>query len=350
MNELLIFYLTNNDRYFVFDKFKNEINKSKYKDKFKFLIINSNTDSSYFENKLKDTNIDYDIVHVDCPQSNYLPKVKFAIEYAKLNNYKYILKYDSDVLMPKYTLDFIFENLNKLDDKNNLTIGPSVSTGIPSVEFFIDDFFCEKDAKEIRKEFKRCVFQVQPGIMDYTYLNKCSVDNQDEWNGDYYYNSLNSHMDNILTDENGRTPNGYCKFYRGIHPIRHGFGNDLLNDLIIKNKEKFFLDKTCSLSENNSCKQLVAMCFVILTENYDKIINSENLTIDGCDEVPINRFAWNNNLKHLIVRNGYAIHIIYNWRWFLNEIDGGSNINKPNISLQEYEENFIKKLYSDDTN
>jgi hypothetical protein len=32
----------------------------------------------------------------------------------------------------------------------------------------------------------------------------------------------------------------------------------------------------------------------------------------------------------------------------LNEKDGGSNIDKPNISLQEYEENFIKRLY--DTN
>jgi hypothetical protein len=254
MNELLIFYLTNNDRYFVFDKFKNEFNKSKYKNKIKFLIINSNKDSSYYENNLKDTDINYEIVHVDCPQSNYLPKVKFAIEYAKLNNYKYILKYDSDVLMPEYTLNFIYENLNKLDDKNNLTIGPNLSTGIPSVEFFIDDFFQKEDAEQIRKEFKKCIFQIQPGIMDYRPLNKCSIDNLNDWDGDYYYNNLNSYMDSFNANDNGKTSDNYCKFYRGIHPIRHGFGNDLLNDLIIKNKKMFFLDKPCSFSENYSCK------------------------------------------------------------------------------------------------
>ena len=349
MDKLLIFYLTNNDRYFVFDKFKKELENSKYKNDIKFLIVNSNQDSSYYENQLKITDINYDISFIDCPQSNYLPKVRFAIEYAKTNNYKYILKYDSDVLMPKYTLDFIFENLNKLNDKNNLTIGPSMSTGIPSIEFFIDDFFEEKDAKEIREEFKKCVFHIQPSIMDYTFLNKCSINNQNNWDGEDYYNTLNNYMDNLDTDINGRGYNNYCKFYRGIHPIRHGFGNDLLNKLIVKNKEKFFLEKKCSFFENNNCKQLVAMCFVILTENYDKIINLENLTIDGCDEVPINRFAWNNNLKHLIIKSGYAIHITYNWRWFLNNVDGGSNIDKPTINLQEYEENFIKKLYNNDT-
>jgi len=53
----------------------------------------------------------------------------------------------------------------------------------------------------------------------------------------------------------------------------------------------------------------------------------------------------NNNLKHLIVKNGYAIHITYNWRWFLNNEDGGSNIDKPIEDILTYEENFINQLY-----
>lgn len=349
MNKLLIFYLTSNDRPFVFDKFIFELNKSKYKNNFKLLIVNSSNDHIFYQNCLNNTSINHEIVTVSCPQSNYLPKVRFAIQYAKNNDYEYILKYDSDVLMPTYTFDYVLEKTTELKNVNNLTIGPLMTTGIPTVELFINDFLNQIDSKQIRDEFKKCVFNVQPGIMDYQPLNKYSIGTE-EWNYENYYNGLNSYMDSFQDFGNGRTINGYSKFYRGIHPIRHGFGNDLLNNMILKQKEKFFSEKKCYLMEDNLCKQLVAMCFVITTDNYDKIINRENLLIDGCDEIPINRYGWMNNAKHLIVRNGFAIHITYNWRWFLNEIDGGSNIEKPKLSLLEYEKNFIKQLYDENTN
>jgi hypothetical protein len=345
MDKLLIFYLTSNDRPFVFDKFKNEIIKSNSVNKIKLLIVNSDSDFSYYVEQLKSTEIDYDIVQVECPQSDYLPKVRYAIEYAKKYNHKYIFKYDSDVLIPSYTLDFIVENLSTLDNKDVLTISPLISNGIPSVEYFIDDFLDKNEAEEVRREFKKCIFQTQGGIMDYTPLNSCTIYNQSDWSGEKYYDALNSYMDGLVDIGNGRTPQNYSKFYRGMHPVRHGFGNYTLNDFIIKKKENFYLKKECYWSENTHCKQLVAMCFCILTENYDRIMNRENLTIDGCDEIPINRFGWNNNLKHLLARNGYGIHIIYNWQWFLNETNGGSNISKPTISLEQYERNFINSLY-----
>jgi hypothetical protein len=350
MNELLIFFLTANDRHFIFDKFKDELNKLKYKNKIKLLIVNSHNDDSFYHNSLKNSDINYDVAYIPCPQWTYIPKVQYAIQYAKNNNFKYILKYDNDVLMPSYTLNFIIENLHQLDDKTNLTIGPCMTTGIPTVECFINDFLNVEEASLVRNEFKKCIFNIQESIMDYTPLNKCTIDNNSNWDGDYYYDSLHSYMDSFPDMGNGRTYNNYCKFYRGIHPIRHGFGNDVLNSFIIKHKNKLFVDKPCFLEKDTKCKQLVAMCFAILTENYDRIINIENLTIDGCDEVPVNRFAWNNNLNHMIIRNGFAIHITYNWRWNLNAVDGGSNIDKSNLSLLQYEEKFIKELYNNDTN
>ena len=349
MNNLLIFYLTSNDRPFVFDKFVTHLNKSKHKNNFKLLIVNSSSDHDFYQNCLSNASINYEIVTVNCPQSNYLPKVRFAIQYAKNNNYKFILKYDSDVLIPTYTFDYMLEKTTELENTNYLTIGPSITTGIPTVEIFIDDFFNKNESKQLRNEFKKCVFNIQPGIMDYQPLNQHTIKSE-EWNYENYYNGLNTYMDSFQDIGNGRTTNGYSKFYRGIHPIRHGFGNDLLNEMVLKYKEKFFSEKQCYLMEDNLCKQLVAMCFIITTENYDKIINRENLTIDGCDEVPINRYGWINNFKHLIVRNGFAIHITYNWRWHLNNIDGGSNIEKPKVSLLEYEKNFIKQLYDENTN
>lgn len=345
MNKLLIFYLTSNDRYFVFDKIKDEIKKCRQLEDIKLLIVNSNPDSTYYRENLSNSEIDFDLAHVDCPQNNYLPKVRYAIEYAKNNGYKYILKLDNDVLIPTYTMDHIISELNALDNDSVLTLSPTISTGIPSVEYFIDDFFSIEDASDIRTEFKKCIFQVQDGIMDYTPLNCQSVDNENDWDYKNYYSYLNSYADGLPDIGNGRTPSNHCKFYKGIHPIRHGFGNSLINDGIIKDREKFFSEKECSISKLDQSTYLCDMCFVIRTDNYDKIINIENLIIDGCDEVPINRYSWNNNISHLVIRGGYAIHITYNWRWNLNNIDGGSNIDKPNLSLEEYELNFMNSLY-----
>lgn len=344
-NKLLIFYLTSNDRYFIFDKFIAELQKIKNIGSIKLLLVNSSPDLSFYSDKLSQSGIEYDLAYVECPQSDYLPKVRYAIEYAKNNSYRYIMKFDNDVIVPTYTLDYILSELDVLSTGDALTLSPSISTGIPSVEYFIDDFFDNDSASKIRSEFKKCIFQIQEGIMDYTPLNKQSIDNGDEWNYEDYYNSLNSYIDGLPDLGNGRTANNYSKFYKGIHPIRHGFGNSLINNGIIDDRKKFFEKKECKITELNPSTYLCDMCFVIRTDTYDRIINLENLIIDGCDEVPINRYSWNNNIPHLVIRGGYAIHITYNWRWNLNNIDGGSNIDKPNLTLDEYELNFINSLY-----
>lgn len=345
-NKLLIFYLTNNDRYFIFDKFVNEIQKIKNRENIKLLVVNSSPDLLFYSDKLLQSGIEYDLAFVECPQSNYLPKVRYAIEYAKKGNYEYIMKFDNDVIVPAYTIDYIVSELHVLKTNKALTLSPTISTGIPSVEYFIDDFFEKPYVYKIREEFKKCVFHIQDGIMDYTYLNSQSIDNESNWNYKDYYNLLNSYIDGLPDLGNGRTNNNYSKFYKGIHPIRHGFGNSLINEGIINNVKRFFQKKECKIVELDRSTYLCDMCFVIKTDNYDRIINIENLIIDGCDEVPINRYSWGNNLPHLVIRGGYAIHITYNWRWHLNNIDGGSNIDKPNLSLVEYEEDFINKLYN----
>jgi hypothetical protein len=152
--KLLIFYLTSNDRYFIFKKFVDEIYKSEYRDNIFLLLVNSNADFNFYNEYLSGKNISYGKASVSCPSSNYLPKVKFAIDFAIKNNYKYIMKCDNDVIIPSYTINYIIENLDALNKPNVLTISPTITTGIPSVEYFIDDFLNEDEAIEIRKEFK----------------------------------------------------------------------------------------------------------------------------------------------------------------------------------------------------
>jgi hypothetical protein len=338
--KILVLYITNNDRFFVFEKFVDEMKIISCKDKYHMLIVNTNPNDTYTK-RLSAAGISSTFATVPCDKSNYLPKIRYGIEYAKREGFKYILKCDNDIIIPAYTLEYMYANRALVDKE--LTLSPSLSTGIPSVEYFIESMFTADEVDQIRDEFKKCVFHDQPGIFDYRPLNKHSVE-ASRWDPKAYFNDLAQLSERMVTGPDGRDQYGHSKFYRGMHPIRHGFGNKQINDLIVKNRDKLFAHKECSIIEEQNM-YLCDMCFLVGTSNYDQLLNKENLVIDGCDEVPLNRFAWNRSLKHLIIRHGYAIHITYNWRWFLNDTDGGSNIEKPTQTITEFEEEFVTALY-----
>jgi hypothetical protein len=331
-DKTLIFYLTACDRYFIFDKFIDEINKCSVDtiDKLHLLIVNSSPDMTYYESKLTKQKIQYTCVHVPCPQNNYLPKVKYAINFGLTNNFKYTFKCDNDFIITHYTMDYIIQNISLLDSKY-LTLSPNISTGMPSVEYFIDEAFTKDESEQIRDEFKKCKFNLQPGVFDYRGLHQPGG----KWDYKQFFNQLT----NLPT------------WYKGAHPVRYGFGNDMINDLIIKHKTDIFQKKDCSVIEGD-ISYFANMGFFINTQIYHKLINVEKLTINGCDDIPLNRYGWKHNLKHGIISHGYAIHIAYGWRWCLNNTQSGHqyvDIDCPTKTLIEYEEQFINKLYVTDS-
>jgi len=339
-DKLMILYMTNNDRLFVFDRFVDELSKTACKAGVHLLIVNTTQDDSY-SSRMIGLGIPFTVACVPCPRSDYLPKIRYGIQFAKQHGFSYMMKCDNDVIIPAYTLEFMYANRATLNKE--LTLSPSLSTGIPSVEYFIDSLFTPEDAASVREDFKQCEFHDQEGIFDYRPLNACTI-GAETWNPTTYFKTLRELSESMQVDSRGRDRYGHSKFYRGMHPVRHGFGNQRINDLIIKNRDALFRDKECYVvAEENT--YLCNMCFMISTANYDRLMNVENLTIDGCDEVPLNRYAWNTGLRHQIIRNGYAIHITYNWRWFLNNVDGGSNIEKPTEPIVAFEEDFVRKLY-----
>jgi len=339
-DKLLILYMTNNDRLFVFDRFIDEVKSASCKGDIYLLIVNTTNDDSY-SSRMVGLGVAFTVACVPCPRSDYLPKIRYGIQFAKQFGFSYMVKCDNDIIIPAYTLEFMYANRAAVNV--GLTLSPALSTGIPSVEYFIDSLFTPDDTERIRSDFKECMFHDQEGIFDYRPLNACTI-GAEKWNPVTYFRALRQLSESMGVDSTGRDRHGHSKFYRGMHPVRHGFGNARINELIIKNRDRLFSDKQCYIvAEENT--YLCNMCFMISTLNYDKLMNVENLTIDGCDEVPLNRYAWNTGMKHQIVRNGYAIHITYNWRWFLNNVDGGSNIEKPVESIVEFEEAFVRRLY-----
>jgi len=293
--ELLVFYLSDVSRHYAFPHFIEMINKSHKKNKWKLLIATHTGENNLYIDVLAKYDISYDIVNVP-GDNNYLRKVNYALTYAKENNIPYIMKCDNDIFIKSQTFDYMIDNLNLLENGNHLTIGPTLTSGIPSIEYFIESFLDEEAITQIKQMFLKTQLYDRDGAC-YDFLNKHTV-RSTEWDKESYFNSVKN-MDH---------------HYKGIHPIR--FNQEalhFLNAYIMNNKERFMKDYELSIIDNDNSPYLCNSIFCIKTDTYDKIVSDGSLYVDPFDEVPVNKYAWNNNMNHLFVKNGYAIHMYYNW-------------------------------------
>jgi hypothetical protein len=66
--------------------------------------------------------------------------------------------------------------------------------------------------------------------------------------------------------------------------------------------------------DDDNSPYLCNSIFCIKTDTYTQILSDKSLYVDAFDEVCVNKYCWNNNMNHLFVKNGYAIHMYYNWK------------------------------------
>ena len=297
---LLIFYLTDANRHYTFDKFINLINKSLHKTIWKLLILTSSNDNDFYIEQLNKYEINYEISNF-APYNNYLNKVNFAVEYATNNKFDYMMKCDNDIFIKEDTLDFMINNLNLLENKNNLTITPVLTSGIPSVEYFIEQFLDETAKNKMYDFFLNTKFDNE------IYLSLNSIE-QNKWDKKIFFEGV-------------RNINHY---FMGIHPIRvNRDAIDYLNEYIIKNKDRFLSNLPLKIIDNDNSPYLCNSIFCIKTNIYREILNNKSLFVDIFDEVPLNKYCEINNMKHLYVENGFAIHMYYNWS--VNHLEAEKN-------------------------
>ena len=293
--ELLIFYLTNSQRHYTFPHFIQMLSSSHMKSSWKILVLTHDNDIDFYYNHMINLEINFEICKVN-PNNNYLTKVFSATDYAEKNGFKFMMKCDNDIFLKSQTLDYMIDNLNMLNNDKHLTLGPVLTSGIPGIEYFIEEFL-DNDAKsKIENMFLKTKFRDCCGA-DYTFLNKYTEEST-IWDKTEFFNSV-------------KNMNHY---YKGIHPIRV---NDeslrFLNDYIIENKERFLKDNDLKIINDNNSPYLCNSIFCIKTDIYRKIITNKDLYVDSFDEVPVNKYSWLNNMNHLFVENGFAIHMYYNW-------------------------------------
>lgn len=299
--KLLIFYLTNSQRHYTFPHYIKLLNQSLKKDQWKLLILANDEPTEFYKNEIETNTqgINYASVSVyDEYNNNYMAKAKYANEMAAAAGIPYMMKCDNDIFLKPDALDYMIDNLNILENPAHLTLGPVLTTGIPGVEYFIDQFLDPAAKKHLEIMFTHTPFYPICGV-DYSFLNKFTVDNPEQpWDKTAFFDAvkkMNHH-------------------YKGIHPIRvkiHNIG--YLNDYIIANKARFMEPKTMGLITTDNSPYLCNSIYCIKTETYHKILNTPELYVDVFDEVPLNKYAYQNNMNHVFVENGFAIHMYYNW-------------------------------------
>lgn len=287
--------MTDNRRHFTFPHFIKLLNESKKKEDWTLTVLTHSDDVEFYKNELQNVTINYNIIRVP-NDNNYLLKVNSAIELACQNNIPYIMKCDNDIFLKAQTLDYMIDNLELLNDSKHLTLGPVLTSGIPGVEYFCDEFLDEAAQKHIKQLFLNTQFDDSHGAT-YTGLNKYTI-NASEWNKTDYFNGVKE----------------LAHYYKGLHPIRVNYESiHFLNNYIINNKERFMKDYELDIIKDDNSPYLCNSIFCVKTETYKTIVCDSTLYVDDFEEVPLNKYAWKNNMNHLFVKNGFAIHMYYNW-------------------------------------
>jgi hypothetical protein len=221
---------------------------------------------------------------------DYITKLKTGLSYTD----EYFFKLDEDVFIPYRVWEFILQNLNILDFSENAFLAPLISTGIPTVDLFIESFCDEEEKDALYKNFLETKLPSIWGA-DYSHLEDHTIKSS-VWSPDNFYNSVKN----------------INHYYKGVHPVRFSAiaQNILLNSCLTK------FDKLCN-TNNMECfthnrPYFCNSAFATKKTFYENVLNSAELFKDPFDEVPLNLYIEKYNLNKIFIKNGYAVHPSYN--------------------------------------
>jgi hypothetical protein len=210
---------------------------------------------------------------------------------ASNNTTLYSLKIDEDIFINHHVLEYFLDNHSILQKDDVLAVTPTLSTGIPSTEMFIEDVFDDTEKNIIFNMFNNTHIPNIWGV-DYSSLNS----KKSKWDPSFYYDmvgKINHH-------------------FKGIHPMR--VSSPLQNKMmdIISTKRSKIMDKQPYVME---CRKFPYFCnsiFFIKTSIWKSIISDRSLFRDAYDEVPFNLFKDNGKYSLAFIRNSNCIHPSYN--------------------------------------
>ena len=292
--ELVIGYLSGSQRFFTFTNFCKSIKNLKNKKDIHVLVLaHEEYMIQNYKNIIESIGLDNITVYNVPNENNYMLKINKLVNFSQENNAKFTIKLDDDIIFHPSIIDYMYENRELIDNTNNLILSPNLSTGIPTCDNFMKDFFTKEEQDEMKTMFKNHIF----GNMwdcDYTFLNYP----KEEWNSKLYHNIINT-KDDV-----------FCK---GIHPLR--VNNHIMkryNEILLTHISEFNKKQVYYTYNYENDSYLCNSFFMIKTETYFKIVNDISLFVDPFDEIPVNKYCVRENMTKLYIGNSFTIHPWYN--------------------------------------
>jgi hypothetical protein len=205
----------------------------------------------------------------------------------------YSCRVDDDLFIPKNLWIYLIENINLLSLSDVSFLSPIFSTSIPTIDLFIDLFLSEEDKNIIHNIFLKDNIPCKPWhpFCDYTQLNNF-IKTQSKWDVSKYYSELWK-VDNL---------------FKGIHPIRFSKDANLfLTQKIIQNFDKVINQTYNGFYKIESIHNTHP--FMFRTDLWKEAVK---VKYDNFDEISMNKYSLDKNLKTLVVNKGFAIHMCYN--------------------------------------
>lgn len=205
---------------------------------------------------------------------------------------EYVIKCDEDIYLTADGWNKYLYDVKNIDWNKTGCYIPLISSGIPSVEFFIDSFMEKDDVEFFRSEFSKTTIPNLWGV-NYDHLIYSAE------NPNYFFKQV-SEIDH---------------YYKGIHPLRVSvyLQNTLVDYILINQKWK-----NVNIDNNLIDFDSVYFCnsiFLMPTESYKAAIEGMQCgkyVMDGFDEVGLNQYINDTNKKLTYNTNSVAIHPSYN--------------------------------------
>ena len=300
MKKISINYLPHNRSYYFTTIFNQLINiKEENKNVIEVNVFVSYEDDPHINlNLLLDNGIDAQLIYQPHLDGHYMGKVEKAVDISR----KYYISLDEEVFMNHYIWDYYIENCSVLDDEQNVWMAPLLSSGIPTVDWFIEQFFDEPEQKELHDMCKNVFLQTTEissmlGTLPVG-LNKFTVD-AEKWNYEKFYEGVENNIKH---------------HYRGIHPVRVSAEvQEKIIDLMLNHKKKLLEKQNYELRFVNNRPYFCNSVWMMKTETYRKIVFDRSLFVDAFDEVPMNEYRCKHNLNMVFIDGAFAVHPSYNW-------------------------------------
>jgi len=194
----------------------------KNKDKIVLNVLSSNNSCPLIKKFISDMNsLNIETNHFPFSGSmNYMQKINHAINH----DYEFSFNVDDDCFMSTDLWEYIFNNIeDSLSKDDNLLFAPCLSNGIPSCDYFVQDFFTQEQYAQYSELISASSNNLGPFISgcNYTFLREYT----NNWNVEKFYEAV-TNMEH---------------YYKGVHPVRFSLElqNFINNDIILNSVFQF---------------------------------------------------------------------------------------------------------------